>query len=118
MKLLLEAGANVNLQGYKCGSALELASSKGHDAIVKLLLTKDIDIRSYIQALYQSSTRGHEVTMKVLLETNIAHAETYGNALLEASSRSREAIVKVLLENGVDIHSSFQLGWYSNQIPI
>ncbi|KAK2122365.1 hypothetical protein NOF04DRAFT_1338029 [Fusarium oxysporum II5] len=40
-ELLLERGADVNAQGGKCGTALQAASSGGHETIVQLLLERD-----------------------------------------------------------------------------
>ena len=38
VRLLLENGADVNMQGPGCKSALQAASSNGHENIVRLLL--------------------------------------------------------------------------------
>jgi ankyrin repeat protein len=38
VKLLLEAGADVNAKGGDYGNALQAASSRGHESVVKLLL--------------------------------------------------------------------------------
>ena len=40
MKLLLDKGADVNAQGGRFGNALQAASSRGHQQVVKLLLDK------------------------------------------------------------------------------
>ena len=44
MKLLLEKGADVNSHGGEYGNALQAASFRGHEAIVKLLLEKGADV--------------------------------------------------------------------------
>jgi ankyrin repeat protein len=40
VKLLVEKGADVNMQGGQYGNALQAASSRGHEAIVMLLVEK------------------------------------------------------------------------------
>jgi ankyrin repeat protein len=46
MKLLLDKGANVDAQGGYYGNALQAASSRGHEQVVKLLLDKGTDINA------------------------------------------------------------------------
>lgn len=42
---LLDRGAEVNVQGGKCGSALQAASWDGNEDVVQLLLDRGADIR-------------------------------------------------------------------------
>ena len=46
MKLLVDEGVDVNTQGGYYGNKLQAASSKGHDAIIKLLLDKSVDVKN------------------------------------------------------------------------
>ncbi|ENI03089.1 hypothetical protein COCC4DRAFT_104998, partial [Bipolaris maydis ATCC 48331] len=64
-KLLLEAGANVNAIGCGNDSALQRASSAGHDTVVRLLLESGASTSRhrglfYGSALQQASEYGHE----------------------------------------------------------
>lgn len=44
VKLLLDRGADVNIQAGKHGTALQAAASKGYQDIVKLLLDHDAEV--------------------------------------------------------------------------
>ena len=44
--MLLEKGADVNAQGGEYENALQAASSRGHGAIVKVLLEKKEDVNA------------------------------------------------------------------------
>jgi ankyrin repeat protein len=44
VKFLVEKGADVNVLGGQYGHALQAASSKGHEAIVRLLLEAGADV--------------------------------------------------------------------------
>ncbi|RYO97384.1 hypothetical protein DL765_011228 [Monosporascus sp. GIB2] len=72
--MLLANGANVNAQSGFCGTALQAASSKGHDKIVEMLLaygaTVEAPSRCYRpdgDALQASSSEGHDKIVEVLL---------------------------------------------------
>ncbi|KAJ3885655.1 hypothetical protein GG344DRAFT_58855, partial [Lentinula edodes] len=64
----------ININGGKYGNALQAASFKGHEAIVKLLLEKGAEVN--------------------------AQGGAYGNALQAASSQGHETIIELLLDNG------------------
>ncbi|PPQ87732.1 hypothetical protein CVT26_010270 [Gymnopilus dilepis] len=93
-------------------NALIAASSRGHEAIVKLLLDKEADVNAqggiYGNALQAASYRGHEGIVKLLLdkgaEVNMQGGK-YGSALQAASSEGHEAIVKLLLDMGADVNA-------------
>ncbi|KAF1954428.1 hypothetical protein CC80DRAFT_567678 [Byssothecium circinans] len=68
VKLLLDKDADVNAQGGRYGNALQAASARGHEAIVKLLLDKDANGGHYGNALQAASAGGHEATVKLLAE--------------------------------------------------
>ncbi|KAF1977452.1 hypothetical protein BU23DRAFT_453118, partial [Bimuria novae-zelandiae CBS 107.79] len=63
------------------------ALSRGHEAIVKLLLEEGAEVnaqgRLYDNALYAASSRGHEAIVKLLLDKGAkanAQGRNYGNA--------------------------------------
>jgi len=76
---MLASGADVNAQGGRYGNALQAASVKSHEGIVKLLLEKSADVN--------------------------AQGGNYGNALQAASAKSHEGIVKLLLEKSADVNA-------------
>jgi ankyrin repeat protein len=77
VKYLLSKGADVNAQGGRYSSALQVASSGGHEKIVELLLGRGADVD--------------------------AQGEWHGSALYAALSRGLEKIVEVLLGRGSDV---------------
>ena len=85
VRLLLEKGAGMNVQGEYYGSAFQAASLGGHEAIVGLLLEKCPKVN--------------------------VHSGHYGSALLAASSRGDEGIVRLLLKKGIDVYTGRVL-WY------
>jgi ankyrin repeat protein len=72
VKMLLDKGADVNVQGGFYGNALQAASYGGHEQVVKMLLDRDADVNAqggeYSNALYAASFRGHEQVVKMLLD--------------------------------------------------
>lgn len=79
VKLLLDAGADVNAPAGKYGNALQAAVWRGHENVVKLLLYAGADVN--------------------------APAGKYGNALQAASALGRERVVKLLLDHGANVQS-------------
>ncbi|KAK7178124.1 hypothetical protein PSPO01_15822, partial [Paraphaeosphaeria sporulosa] len=121
VKLLLDAGADVNAQGGEYGNALQAASDGGHEAVVKVLVDKGADINAqggrYGKVLQAASYRGHETIVKLLLEKGAdinAQGEEYGDALQAASEGGHEAIVKLLVDKGADVNAPG--GYFSNAL--
>jgi ankyrin repeat protein len=56
VKLLLDAGANVNAQGGHYGNALQAASLPGHESVVKLLLEAGANVNA--QGRGEAAARG------------------------------------------------------------
>ncbi|KAF4207880.1 hypothetical protein CNMCM5878_005755 [Aspergillus fumigatiaffinis] len=111
-ELLLDRGADANVQGGQCGSALQAASLGGHDKIVQMLLEEGADTNAqgglYGNALQAASIGGHENVIQVLLEEGVdanAQGGFYGNALQAASIGGHNKIIQVLLEEGADANA-------------
>lgn len=99
----------VNAQIGHCGNALQAASSRGHEAVVKILLDKGADVNAhggyYGNALQAASDEGHEAVVKMLLDEGAdinAQSEggDYDSALHAASTGGHEAVVKMLVARG------------------
>ncbi|KAK2760285.1 hypothetical protein FQN54_002353 [Arachnomyces sp. PD_36] len=112
VSLLLDHGADPNIQTGYLGNSLQAASFRGHEKIVKLLLDKGADVNAqggeYGTALLAASSRGEKGIVKLLLdkETDVnIQNKKYGNALLEASLRGEKSIVKLLLDKEADVNA-------------
>ena len=53
MKLLLENGAEINVEEGKYGNSLQAASYKGYEMIVKLLLENGADVNAKGSIIYR-----------------------------------------------------------------
>ncbi|KAJ3927592.1 MAG: ankyrin repeat-containing domain protein [Lentinula lateritia] len=102
----------VNAHGGHYGNALQAATVKGHESIVKLLLEHNVNVNAqggdYGNALQAASVKGHELIVKLLLEHNAdvnAQGGEYQNALQAASCLGHESIVKLLLEHNADVNA-------------
>jgi ankyrin repeat protein len=120
-KLLIDKGAEVNVQGGEYGNALQAASSGGYETVVKLLLESGANVNAkggrYGNALQAASSGGYETVVKLLLESGAnvnAKGGRYGNALYAASEGGHEAIVKLLLEKGTNVNA--QNGRHGNAL--
>jgi ankyrin repeat protein len=121
VKLLLDAGVDVNAQGGKFGNALQAASVNGYEQVVKLLLDAGADVNAqgghFDSALQAASVNGQEQVVKLLLDTGAngnAEGGTFGNALQAASVTGQEQVVKLLLDAGANVNA--QGGWYGNAL--
>jgi hypothetical protein len=70
VRLLLEAGADVNAQGGRYGNALQAASVRGHDQVVQRLLEAGADVNAqggeHGNALRAASVGGHDQVVQRL----------------------------------------------------
>jgi ankyrin repeat protein len=97
-----------------------MASDKGYDAIVKLLLkTNDIDVNIQDKlghtALINASFRNHEAIAKLLLENKVIDVNIQDNngstALIYAANEKQEAIAEQLLKNNdIDVNIQDAVG--------
>ncbi len=119
-KLLIEKGADIDVQGGWYGSAIQAAivfqetkddGESFGESIVKLLLDHGANANtqggSYDTTLQAASWFGDESIVKLLLDHganfNIQGCH-YGTALQAASWTGCESIVKLLLDNGVSVN--------------
>ncbi|KAJ3926164.1 MAG: ectomycorrhiza-induced ankyrin-domain/NACHT-domain-containing protein [Lentinula lateritia] len=111
----------VDAQGGVYGNALQAASIKGHESMVKLLLEHNADVNAqggkHGTALQATSFQGNESIVKLLLEHNAdvnAQGGYFGNALQATSFQGNESIVKLLLKHNADVNA--QGGKYGNAL--
>jgi ankyrin repeat protein len=121
IKLLLDKGADVNVQHGEYCNALQAASYNGHDDMVRLLLDRGANVNArggkYCNALQAASSGGHGVIVRILLGKGAyvnAQGGHYSNALLAASFRGHADIVRLLLDEGADVNA--QGGYYGNAL--
>ncbi|KAL2848944.1 ankyrin repeat-containing domain protein [Aspergillus pseudodeflectus] len=121
VKLLLDKGADINVQGGEYGNALQAASFGGHQKIIQLLLEKGADINAqgghYGNALQAASLQGHTEIVCLLLDKGAdidARGGEYGDALQAASFGGYQEIVRLLLDKGADINA--QCGEFGNAL--
>ncbi|EFX04858.1 ankyrin repeat-containing protein [Grosmannia clavigera kw1407] len=108
IRLLIDRGANVNLQGGDYGSALQAASRNGYTEIVQILLNSGADVNlDGGAALKAASRNGHTEIVQILLnsgaDVNLQGGE-YGSALQAASSFGYKEVVQILLNSGADVN--------------
>ncbi|GFF75843.1 purine and uridine phosphorylase [Aspergillus lentulus] len=120
-ELLLELGADANVQGGECGSALQAASVGGHEEVIQVLLEQGANANAqggfYGNALQAASIGGHENIVQMLLDHGAnanAQGGVYDNALQAASKGGYEKLVQVLLDHGADANA--QGGLYGNAL--
>ena len=111
IKVLLEAGADVNAVDYFEWTALINAADDGYySRVVKVLLEFGSDVNykteEGITALGRASVRGDSESVRLLLEhgadVNVRDNEGW-TPLMFASSFRNKKVVKVLLEAGADV---------------
>lgn len=115
-KLLIDAGADINVQDHISDSPYLYAGAQGKTEILTYMLVKQVPDQQKVNrfggnALIPAAEKGHLENVKLLLKDgriDIDHQNNYGyTALIEAvalrdGSELYQQIVKVLLEGGAD----------------
>ncbi|MCJ1389132.1 hypothetical protein MMC18_001986 [Xylographa bjoerkii] len=114
VRLLLDHGADVNVQGGRFGNALQEASYAGNKGIVRLLLERGANVNAKggncgnaLLACFVSLV-GSEGVLRILLEYDVdVNAQTgqtgnYSSPLHAAVTNGRIAEVVLLLDKGAD----------------
>ncbi|KAK7031953.1 ankyrin [Favolaschia claudopus] len=111
VQLLLESGAEVNVQGGYYGTALQAAAINGSENIMQMLLDRgaeaNIEGGEYGSALQAAAYWGHETTVQMLLDKGAAvnsEGGEYGTALQAAAYWGHENTVRMLLKRGAEVN--------------
>ena len=108
VRLLLERGANPNIEHYDC---IVAASMKGHIEVVKLLLTwGSVDKRPsqdmLVSALIHASRSGHLDIVRYLFECGITDTAALTDALRHAVECNHVQVAEYLIAKGADINTT------------
>lgn len=110
VKLLVDHGADVNLQGFRNFTPIRVAAQNGHLEIVKYLAEHgaDIDFKAMDGAtpLEHAASKGHLEIVTFLVETgaNVNNIDAEGDFPLgEAAKKGYTAIIEVLINAGADL---------------
>ncbi len=111
VRLLLDAGADVNAQDSFYRTALQGAAYQGHSETVRLLLNAgaDVNLRSIIYgtALHAAASQGHDETVRLLLNAGAdvnVRGGLHTTDLRLAASRGHNETVRLLLNAGADVN--------------
>jgi hypothetical protein len=80
------------------GTPLVLAAANGHEKVVKVLLTKDIESRGL--ALIMAAHKGHQAVVMQLLEAGVAPNESDINPVNLARQNGNRDVENLLVEHG------------------
>ena len=110
VRLLLDAGAKVNLKTGTGDTALHVASQNGYTETVMLLLDSGAEVNAetslyFLTALHLASANGHTEIAKYLLDKG---ATLDALALILASANGHTNTVRFLLDSGVNVNAN----WY------
>ena len=111
IEVLIQQGADVDVQVNNGWTALICASSEGYNEIVQLLLEGGADVKHKDDdgwtALIRASYFGHKEAVEMLLQNGADVNQKNNNgqtALILASREGHKEAVEVLLENGADVN--------------
>ncbi|KAJ6537649.1 ankyrin repeat-containing domain protein [Mycena capillaripes] len=111
--LLLDHGANVNIQEGRYSTALQTASVHGQAEVVKLLVTRGADVnlrgrgeRYHATALREAWTRGFKIIVDFLVENGAEmHTQNIDADLRRASEVGDAVVVRMLISKGADTNA-------------
>lgn len=120
--LLSKPRVDINATQKTACTAVQVAASRGNEAVVKVLLDAGADTNVQYQgrggsanALQAASMLGHTAIVKLLLDAgadvNAPESDSRGSALQIASEEGHTAVVEQLLDAGAVINASSQSGY-------
>jgi ankyrin repeat protein len=114
VKILIEAGSDVNEEGGEDGTALQAATEDGHTEVVRILLDNKANANErkcgqYGSALLCAAQKNHLEIARLLIEhgadPNIKAGPPYQYPLQAAAYFELEDMVTLLLDIGADVNS-------------
>jgi hypothetical protein len=110
--MLLDASANVDVQGGHYDKALLAASQEGHEKVVHMLIAAGADANAQGgwrgSALYLAIEKGQEKVAQVLIDAGAdvnAKGGLYRCAIVVASSQGDEKVVQMLIDARADVNA-------------
>jgi ankyrin repeat protein len=117
-KVLIQAGANIETEGWEGWCPLFEIVYRGYDEVVNLLIENGVNVNRKLgednedfvkgaTALIIAAQQGHTECVRLLCDKvdNIDHTDRKGwSALMHASYEGHEEVVKVLISRGADIN--------------
>ncbi|KAH8813963.1 hypothetical protein DL96DRAFT_1821165 [Flagelloscypha sp. PMI_526] len=110
VQLLIEKGADVNMQAGGYGSVLQVAAQNGNDTIVRYLIGKGADVNMqggyYGSAMQAAAHQGHHTVVQYLVEKGAdvnMQGGWYGSGLRAAAQQGHHTVVQYLVEKGADV---------------
>ena len=109
VKILLEAGADVNAKNFKGETPLYVAISKNNNELAKLLMQYNADVNHKVHGwtpLYFAILKKNNEIAKILIEhnANVDLIDYYGYSPLMLAARNGDVeAVQLLIDNGADI---------------
>ena len=105
VKLLLDAGADVELTGGSRGTALSTAAYHGHNEVIRMLIPRSFPWWRHGTALREATEGGHNETVKLLLEEGADINSPYGcgENLARAISKGHESVARIFFNHGASI---------------
>lgn len=112
MKVLIEAGADVNAQAWGGSTALMWSAEGGNADMARLLIEGDADVHVKDNgghtALLLAARNGHVDVVRLLIgEGADIHARNRGGntALMLAAASGKPDVARLLIEEGADVHA-------------
>jgi len=105
VRILLDAGSDVELTGGSRGTALAAAAYHGHNDVIRLLIPKSFPWWRHGNALKEATDGGHNDTVKLLLEEGADIKSPYGTGdnLARAILSGSESVVRIFFDRGATI---------------
>ena len=110
-KVLIQAGAQINLTDRSGRTALHIAAKKGDLCMVKILVAHSADMslatKERMKPWMLAASAGHSVVAKYLITDDDINANTgMGNTLLHLSCKRQDVnTIKLLIEMGASINA-------------
>ncbi|KAH7367166.1 ankyrin repeat-containing domain protein [Plectosphaerella cucumerina] len=111
VKLLLDSGADINLQSPYAIPPIAAAVSTGSEDLIRLLISRGASVipgqRSVCTSLWKSPRKDWTNTLRILLDAGLdANTRDYGgdSMLHRATASGAKDAVELLLQHGADVN--------------